>query len=154
MLTITFGVFLFAAQSAVAAPTIQDAAWFTGCWEFTRGTRTVRETWTPPAGGTMLATSRTVSGGKTTEYEFVILRESPRGLEYVAKPSGQAEAVFTSTRVTPDEIVFDNPQHDFPTKVTYRRKGTDALVAAVSGEINGAARTLEFPYRAVSCGMR
>jgi hypothetical protein len=143
---------LLSAAAASAQPTIGDAGWLTGCWEFTRGSRTVRETWTPPAGGTMLATSRTVSNGRTTEYEFVILRESPRGLEYVAKPSGQPEAVFTSTRVTAEEIVFENPQHDFPTKVVYRKQGSDGLLASVSGSINGAARTIDFPYRAVSCG--
>lgn len=131
---------------------INDAAWFAGCWEFTRGSRTVRETWTPPAGGTMLATSRTVSGGKTIEYEFVVLREAAGGLDYVAKPSGQSEAVFTSTRISPDEIVFENPRHDFPTTIIYRKQGNDGLLAIASGTIENESRRAEFPYRAVPCG--
>jgi hypothetical protein len=145
-------LFALAVQGAAPAASINDAAWFAGCWEFTSGSRTVRETWTPPAGGTMLATSRTVTGAKTTEYEFVILREAAGGLEYVAKPSGQSEAVFTSTRILPDELVFENPRHDFPTKIVYQKQGDDGLLAIVSGTIRNETRSVEFRYRAVPCG--
>lgn len=131
--------------------TVQDAAWLTGCWSLAQGGRTVREHWMPPEGATMLGMSRTVSGGKTIEYEFIVIRQGTKGLEYVAKPWGQTEAVFTSTRVDPREIVFENLAHDFPTRISYANTD-DGLVASISGAMNGKPRTIEFRYSATDCG--
>lgn len=133
------------------APAIKDVAWISGCWDFTRNARHVVESWTPPEGGTMMGVSRTVNNGKTTEWEFLIIREGEKGLEYVAKPSRQPEATFTATRVTPNEVVFENPAHDFPKKIMYKRDG-DVLTAAIEGPMQGQTRRIEFPYRKTACG--
>jgi hypothetical protein len=98
-----------------------------------------------------MGVSRTVAGGKTTEWEFLIIREGAKGLEYVAKPSRQAEATFTSTRVSAGEVVFENLAHDFPTRIVYKRDG-DALVASIEGTLNGQARRIDFPYKKAKCG--
>jgi hypothetical protein len=129
-----------------ARPTVQDLSWLAGCWELTRGTRHVTEQWMRPEGGTLLGTSRTTADGKTLEYEFIVIREAAGALEFVAKPSGQPEAVFRSTRIAAREVVFENPAHDFPTRITYRAS-PDGLHAAVEGDVNGKRRVIEFPYR-------
>jgi hypothetical protein len=132
-----------------ASGTVADLGWLSGCWQSAAGARTVTEFWLPADGGTMLGLSRTVSGGKTVEHEFLLLRVGPRGVEYVAKPSGQAEAVFTATKVEAEEAVFENPAHDFPTRITYR-KTNGGLVATVDGTIKGKPRAIEFRYSAVA----
>jgi hypothetical protein len=58
--------------------------------------------------------------------------------------------MFTSTRVDPREIVFENPAHDFPTRVTYSRSDT-GLLATISGEVNGKPRSVEFRYQPADC---
>jgi hypothetical protein len=140
-----------ALQAPAPAPAIRDVAWISGCWDLTRNARHVVERWTPPEGGTMMGVSRTVNDGKTTEWEFLIIREGAGGLEYVAKPSRQPEATFTSTRVTANEAVFENPAHDFPKKIVYARAG-DTLTAAIEGPMQGQTRRIEFAYRKVACG--
>ena len=132
------------------ALSVTDVGWLTGCWEFTRGSRHVSEQWTRADGGTMLGVSRTISNGRTVEYEFIVIRESGGKLEYVAKPSGQPEAVFTSVQVGAGEAIFENPAHDFPTRIRYRRQ-PDGLVASIEGTLDGRPRTVEFPFRAASC---
>jgi Domain of unknown function (DUF6265) len=127
-------------------------AWLTGCWELNRDGRHIIEQWTPPEAGTLLGLSRTVVADKTREYEFMLIREGETGLEYVAKPSGQPEATFTATRVSAEEVVFENPQHDFPIRVMYRREKTGGLLAAIEGNRNGTLRRIEYPYVAASCG--
>ena len=72
------------------SPAVKDVAWIAGCWDVTRNNRHIVEHWMPVEGGTMMGLSRTVAGGRTTEWEFLIIREGPKGLDYVAKPSGQA----------------------------------------------------------------
>lgn len=133
------------------APAIKDVAWIAGCWDVTRNGRHVAESWTTAEGGTMMGVSRTVNNGKTTEWEFLIIREGAKGLEYVAKPSGQPEATFTSTSVSPAEVVFENPAHDFPKKIVYKRNG-DSLTASIEGPMNGQTRKIDFAYKRAPCG--
>ena len=104
-----------------------------------------------PEAGTLLGMSRTAADGKTVEYEFLIIRETASGLEYVAKPSGQPEAVFTLTRAAAREVVFENPTHDFPTRITYRASAEGGLTALVEGDVKGQRQVLQFPYRSAQC---
>lgn len=153
MLNVTLGALLVAALSGQARPasSASDLAWLAGCWELNRGARRTVEQWMVPDGGIMLGMSRTVAAGKAIEHEFMIIRERNGTLEYVAKPSGQAEAIFSAVRVEPREVVFDNPTHDFPQRIVYRRTDDGGLVARIEGAIDGKARRVEFPYRAATC---
>ena len=131
--------------------TVLLLAWLAGCWELTRGTQHITEQWMRPEGESLLGMSRTTSEGRTVSYEFLLIRPGPKGLEYVARPAKQAEAVFTAVRVTAREAVFENPTHDFPTRITYRLQTDKSLLAVIEGPVNGQPRTIEFPYRAASC---
>jgi hypothetical protein len=99
-----------------------------------------------PAGGTMLGMSRTVRGGKTTEFEFLQIRDVAGRLAYVAKPSGQAEATFSLKTLGEHEIVFENPEHDFPQRIIYRLDAPARLTARIEGTVNGKTRGQDFPY--------
>jgi hypothetical protein len=150
-----FLLFAFAAgvqaPASGAAPTIKDVAWIAGCWDSTRNGRHVTEQWMGPEGGTMMGVSRTTAGEKTTEWEFLIIRQGAQGLDYVAKPSRQPEATFTATRASATEVVFENPAHDFPKRIIYKRDG-DALTASIEGPMNGQNRRIDFPYKKAACG--
>ena len=130
--------------------TVADLSWMTGCWTIASPSRTVTEFWLPPAGGTMMGISRTIVKEKTAEYEFLILRAGATGLEYVAKPSGQAETIFTATKVGRGEVVFENPAHDFPTRITYRQVD-GGLAATIGGTMNGKPRAIDFKYQRGDC---
>jgi hypothetical protein len=137
-------------SQATPSLTIDRVAWLQGCWESTAAQRSVEETWMAPRGGTMLGMGRTVRDGELVEYELIVLREQGGQLAYHAHPSGQPSAVFLSTSVTGSSVLFENPQHDFPQKVGYRRDG-DALSAWVEGTLNGKARRVDFSYRRTRC---
>jgi uncharacterized protein DUF6265 len=131
--------------------TIDRVKWLQGCWQSTRGESTVEEQWMPPRGGTMLGMGRTVRGGKTTEYELVVIKEQGDALAYEAHPSGQPSATFLSTMASESSVVFENAQHDFPQRVGYRRDGADGLQAWIEGDIKGKPRRVDFAYRRVRC---
>lgn len=138
---------LRAAEPAKA--TVADLAWLAGTWSFERNGRVVTERWTAPAGGMMLGTSQTVAGERTLDYEFVVLRTDKEGrVVYVAKPSRQPEATFTLVKVVDREVVFENPTHDFPQRISYALKADGTLLAAIEGTKDGKTRRVEFPYRA------
>ena len=153
MLSLILFVTLTAVQAPPTsiAPTVKDVAWITGCWESTRNGRHVTEHWLPPEGGTMMGVARTTAGEKTTEWEFLIIRQGPTGLDYVAKPSGQPEGTFTAARATASEVVFENPAHDFPKRIGYKRDG-DSLTAWIEGPMNGQNRRIDFPHKKAACG--
>jgi len=129
---------------------ITTVAWLQGCWQMTAGDRIVEEQWMAPRAGVMLSVGRTVRGTQLIEYEWVLLRDKDGALEYEAHPSGQPSAVFTAKTATATEVVFENPAHDFPQRVGYKRDG-DALLAWIDGTTGGKSRRIEFPYRRVSC---
>ena len=104
-----------------------------------------------PRGGTMLGMGRTVRGGKTTEYELVLIKEQGGRLAYEAHPSGQPSTAFLSIDTPDGSIVFENREHDFPQRVGYRRDGTDSLQAWIEGQVNGKARRVDFAYRRAQC---
>ena len=145
-------VLVLAGQSGAAQGSgIQRAAWLQGCWELTSPGRSVEESWTAAKGGSMIGVSRTIRDGKTTAYEMVVMREEGERLAYEAYPSDQDPATFLSTRISESELVFENPEHDFPQEVGYRRSG-NGLLAWIRGTQDGKDRRIEFPYIRARCG--
>lgn len=130
---------------------ISKLAWLAGNWRMERSGRMVEEQWMAPAGGVMLGMSRTVAKGKVIEHEFIQIREGPGGnLFYIAQPSGQKEAAFQHTALADREVVFENPNHDFPQKITYTLKADGSLLAAIEGpRDDGTIRRIEFAYQRV-----
>lgn len=134
---------------------IESLAWLSGCWE-RRGQRGVtEEQWARPAGGTMIGFSRTVrrvaDRDSTAEYEFLRVFVRDGKLVYAALPSGQRYTEFTETSATDSAVVFENPRHDFPQRVTYTRRGADSVVARIDGSVQGRVRAIDFPYVRVRC---
>lgn len=129
----------------VQRPTVDQFAWLTGCWTMTRGESVVEEQWLKPLGGTLMGISRTVKGGRTVEHEFLQIREVDGRIAYVAKPSGQAEATFPLKTFSDREVTFENPAHDFPQRIAYRRTA-EGVTARVEGTRNGQTRGIDFVY--------
>lgn len=138
------------AWAPVGPARIESVAWLQGCWESASQQRTVEERWTAPRAGTMLGTTRTTRNGTLLEHEFITLREIDGGLDYQAQPPGQPAAAFRSTVITDSSVVFENPGHDFPQLIGYRR-GTDSLHAWIEGPGRSGTRRVNFAYRRVAC---
>jgi hypothetical protein len=132
------------------AHTVEQLAWMAGCWRMESATRVVDEMWMAPAGGVMLGTGRTVIKGRAVGHEFMQIREDSGRIAFVARPSGQAEASFALVTIGEREVVFENPAHDFPQRVIYRRDGT-SLTGRIEGTQNGKPRFEDFPMRKVTC---
>ena len=139
------------AGSAQTAPTVAQVGWIAGCWELSTGARLIEEQWMRPRGGLMLGVSRTVAGDSLREYEQVALFERGGRLVYAAAPAGQAPAQFESIAVSDSLVIFENPAHDFPQRIIYRRRGADSLLARVEGMRGGKLRGSDFPYRRIIC---
>ena len=127
-------------------------AWLAGCWRAGSGPSVVEEQWMAPRAGVMLGMSRAVEGGHLSSTETVLLRERDGRLVYTVTPSAQATTDFTSTAVSDTEVVFENPAHDFPQRIVYRRVGADSLHARIDGPRDGRTRVFAFAYARAPCG--
>jgi len=138
--------------TSARAADISQLAWLGGCWKSDTAEPGSGEHWLPLAGGTLLGVSRTVKQGKTVEFEFMQIRAAESGqLAFIAMPSGQKTVVFPLLRLGETEVVFENPQHDFPQRVIYQLEGETKLRARIKGMRKGALRVIEFPMNRVSC---
>lgn len=133
-------------QSGTAAG-IEQLAWISGSWEGAAGRAQIEEHWTPVAGGTILGVGRTIAGGKTVFFEYLRIESRGDGIYYVAQPLGRPGTSFQLTRLEGQEAVFENPQHDHPQRITYRRNPDGSLTARIEGDREGRRPPQEFHFR-------
>jgi len=134
------------------AASVNELAWLTGCWANFEGEAGSGEQWTKPAGKSLFGINRTVRNSETVAFEFMQIRETGTGqIEFIARPSGQTGATFIMVRLSGNEVVFENPDHDFPQRIIYRLEADGDLKASIEGEVEGEVRTVNFPMRPVDC---
>ncbi len=141
----------FAAGHAQERKSMNDLSWLAGCWENKSSKRVREEYWTKAAGGSMFGMGRAISDGRTTEFEFMRIHEERGDVLYTSKPSGQPEASFKLVRTSEHEAVFENPQHDFPQRIIYRKQSDGSLLARIEGERNGKQSGVDFPFARLKC---
>lgn len=136
-------------STSAAAPAISDLSWLVGDWQTAPGGRSqTDEHWTQPAGGSMMGLSRTVAGGRTYEFEYLRIEQRPEGIFYVAHPKARCPATdFKLTRLTATEVVFENPAHDFPKRISYRKADDGSVVATV--DAGPGSKGFTFTYQAM-----
>ena len=127
-------------------PTLADLSWISGDWQTAPGARRqIEEHWTTVAGGSMMGMSRTVAGDKTVEFEYLRIEQRAEGIFYVAHPQARCPGTdFKLTSASATEAIFENPQHDFPKRIIYR-KTDDGLTASIdAGE---GSKGMSFVYK-------
>ena len=126
---------------------IEDLQWLAGVWTGTRGksgTTTIEERWIPPKGGAMLATSRTVSRGRMSSFEYLRIVEKDGGLVYIAQPGGGSPTEFVCTELSSTRAVFDNPRHDYPKRIVYELADEVDLNVSIGFLKGGTPRRFDF----------
>lgn len=137
---------LFITQAFTQTPTLADISWIAGDWQTAPGgRRQVEEHWMQAAGGSMMGMSRTVAGEKTIEFEYIRIEQRADGIYYVAHPKARCPGTdFKLTRASATEAVFENPQHDFPKRIIYRKAADDSLTASIDGGEGSKAMTFAY----------
>ena len=129
------------------APHAAMPAWLAGGWAAQSADGAwVEEWWTPPRAGLMMGAGRSGTADKIGWWEHTRIELADGQLRFCALPKGQAGACFAATEVSADAIVFENPQHDFPTRISYRRVGSE-LLAEISGK--GGAKVQRWRFRKI-----
>jgi hypothetical protein len=142
---------IMAAAMLFGAPVVAEKAalpdWMTGAWVRSDGDKWADEYWTPPRAGVMIGASRSGKGETLQFWEHMrIVREADGKFAFWAIAGDQKPVRFVAVKMSAAEIVFENPEHDFPQRIRYWREGEE-LKARIS-LIDGSKPT-EFSFRSM-----
>lgn len=136
------------ATSAAATPPPEPAAapaWLSGSWVSEQGERWTEESWTRPRGGMMLGAGSSGRGDQVRDWEHMRIAPDSAGvLSFWGSPKGANPVPFRLVSMGPAEAVFENPSHDFPQRIVYRREGK-MLIATVS--LKDGSKAMSWRYR-------
>ena len=130
---------------------LEKANWFLGEWGNKSTEGELTERWKKENDSLFLGESYFVKKGIDTAFaEHVKLWESNGKLTYTAKVANQndSEAVdFEMTSSTDNQIIFENPKHDYPNKIVYNKISNDSLVAEIFGIQKGKPASEKFAMK-------
>ncbi len=145
-LSLLVGACLLFAAALRAAEPAPSLDWIAGHWCMEDGAVAIDELWLPPHGGVVLGLSRTRTPEATDGFEYLRIVETDGVPSYVAQPGGRPATAFPMTAFGELWIRFENPEHDFPQRIEYRRDG-DRLYAEIAGPgEQGEEQVIRFDY--------
>ena len=132
LIAFVLGAGLLAGIANAANESAKLPGWLAGAWHMEKSGEWAEEHWAPPRAGQMLGTSRAGKGDTLGSWELLRIEVDPKGeIALLASPGGRQPTVFKLYSSTPTGIVFANPAHDYPQKISYRRDGK-RLTAEIS----------------------
>ena len=134
-------------------PALAELAFMAGCWRGLSGDgATIEEYYTAPTENLMLGVTRYTRGGRVISYEFSTIAREDTAIVLTPRPVGQEPAPFRLTRLDSASAVWENPAHDFPRLIAYRRGAGDSLVARIEGPGRDGKRSFEWRMGRATCG--
>lgn len=131
---------------------LKKASWLIGTWENKTKRGSIYEAWMQKDDSTLAGRSYMIKGTDTMTVETISLEQRNGVLSYIPTMSNQNEGKpvpFKLTAASGDALVFENPEHDFPKKITYTRLSAGSLMAEISGPMNGQEKAIKFPMTKV-----
>ena len=94
-----------------------------------------------------MAVSIIKQGKDTVFHENVVLEQKNDSLFYNVDMKGdkQDATSFYLTSFTEKQLVFENPKHDFPTKIVYTLITADSISATIHGKVKGVEQSETYP---------
>ena len=111
----------------------------------------IEEYYTAPSANVMLGVTRYLRGDRVTAFEFTSIVRNDSAIVVTPRPEGQRPAPFRVTRLAKDSAVWENPEHDFPRLIAYRRMPGDSLVARIEGPGPDGVRAQEWRMARARC---
>ncbi|WP_276132634.1 DUF6265 family protein [Polluticoccus soli] len=92
----------------------------------------------------------TTNNGDVMFSEKLRLEQRGDELWYIPTVANQNNAqpvLFKETKIVDNEAVFENPEHDFPQRIIYKRTSDSTLYARIEGKQGGQDAKEEFNFK-------
>jgi hypothetical protein len=113
---------------------LHELAWLAGTWMGEQGGERIEEAWLPPERGTMVGVGR-LGGNLVISSERIESRGGKTVFVLASMPESPSNELVATT-LTKAEVVFENPDRDWPTKITYRLEGNAIHIREEGGPAN------------------
>lgn len=129
---------------------ITKASWLLGEWENQTKESAFHENWVKKNDSSFMAKSFVLVGKDTVFNEDVLLEQKKDSLFYIVSVKNQNNekpVSFYLSESSANQLVFENPKHDFPTKIVYNKVTNDSILAEIFGKQEGKEVKESFPMR-------
>jgi hypothetical protein len=130
---------------------LEKMNWLIGNWENKMDDGILSETWKKENDSTFSGKSYFIVNSKDTVHsETIILTQLNNQLIYSPTVKGQNDDKpidFIMTSDSENNFVFENPKHDYPQKIVYKKVNENSLVATISGMQQGKQSTESYPMK-------
>ena len=124
--------------------------WLIGQWEGIQGNGIYHEEWSEPDKDKLTGKAYFISKGEISNPEKLTLISREDGIFYIADViHNTAPVEFKLIDISENVLVFSNPLHDFPQKITYIKNGENDLTAIIEAEKNGKEKKIEFQLKKI-----
>ena len=137
-----------AENSRVKYSEIEKAWWLIGEWQNNSAEGNASEIWEKKNDSTYAGKSYFIKGADTVSSEKISLEQNGDQVFYIPIVKGQNDGQpvkFTLTFSSGNRLIFENPAHDFPQKISYTQVTGDSLLAEISGTVQGKINSMQFP---------
>ena len=119
-----------------------------GNWVIETEDRNFYEQWELENDSLLISKSFYVKNGDTTNTETVRLEIIDDYIYYIPTVEHNAGPIrFKLTSLTETMAIFENPAHDFPTKIIYEKINNDSLIARIEGLQKGKLKRIDYPFK-------
>ncbi|WP_452225634.1 DUF6265 family protein [Lacinutrix chionoecetis] len=129
---------------------IEQLQWLVGNWTNITETEASYENWTKVNDSTLKAHSFTIIENDTVFAERVTLQQQEKQVLFTvsAYQQNDEKPVTFKLNSTKDGVfTFVNPEHDFPTQISYSHPAKDSIHAWIKGTVNEEPKTVDFYFR-------
>lgn len=147
-----FCLIILCAYTTQQTNPIKKAEWLIGTWENKTPKRSIYETWRKTNNNEFSGKSYILKEKDTVVFETIRLVQEKDGFFYIPTVKNQNDGLpvrFSIKTISETQMVFENPEHDFPQVISYTKITPDSLVAVISGTKNGQERKQTFPMKRV-----
>jgi hypothetical protein len=139
------------AEPPIQHPDLQQVAFMSGCWRGAITNGFMEEYYSTPTSNLIVGVTRYVRSGRTVDFEFSRIEARDSSIVLTPQPRGGTPTPFRLTVADSSSATWENPEHDFPQRILYRREGRDSLIAAIEGPGSSGPRRIEWRMGRVNC---
>ena len=127
---------------------LEKMNWLIGSWEQKLADGNLKETWTKQNDSTFSGENYFINTKDTVHFESIKLIQRAEELTYIATVVGQNNDEPVDFKLTSDAdntFTFENPAHDYPQKISYKKVNETNLIATISGKQQGKLTSESYP---------
>ena len=152
ILSLLIILYFASCQKSKEVSKIVVADWLLGKWENKSADGNLSESWKKINDSIYDGESYFIKGKDTLHFEKIQMKQKGEDLFYIATVKGQNKdqpITFIHNDTIEKQLVFENPKHDFPQKISYSLITKDSIDIQISGIQQGKPSSAKYSMKRI-----